>query len=285
MGKGGVGVGYGKGASLPEEQVRWVTGEEVERRRGAGERVRCFDCRGEEEYRRSTVPDAELLSQAQLMFQREALQPLVDELCAPGSADELVFFANTAGPVGIAAGRDVYVMAFLAECGLPLERMARLTGGLNAWKAERRPCVARPAGGAVTAAASAGLDALLAQLELPHLAEPLASTSLAELGSARPRSAEISRDQPVTIPPKHPNPGSAARNRGQASDARAAEGGRGGQARRATGAVQRGGEGKASVRGGGGSICGSGERNGRYGAKNRREVINSNTHAPRYAIE
>ena len=46
-----------------------------------------------------------------------------------------VLFANTAGRHGMTAGRDVWVMAFLREIGVPLERMARLEGGLNGWRA------------------------------------------------------------------------------------------------------------------------------------------------------
>uniref|UniRef100_A0A6S9SLR0 Uncharacterized protein n=1 Tax=Chrysotila carterae TaxID=13221 RepID=A0A6S9SLR0_CHRCT len=44
-----------------------------------------------------------------------------------------VLFANTAGVGSMAAGRDLWVMAFLVELGVPLGRMSRLAGGFLGW--------------------------------------------------------------------------------------------------------------------------------------------------------
>ena len=108
------------------------------------------------------MPGAESLSQSSLMFTRHLVQPLVDELLQGASgADDLVFFANTAGKEGMSAGRELFVMAFLAELGMPLERMARLEGGLNGWKASGRtapPPQVNSGGGKIDA-----LPALLAE--------------------------------------------------------------------------------------------------------------------------
>ena len=136
-----VGVGYGKGVGLPEERVRWLSPADVEAKQLAGGNVRFFDARDDHEWREGSVPGAESLPQTSLMFMRDRVQPLLDDLLSGASgADELVFFANTAGRGdGMTSGRDVYVMAFLLELGLPLERMARLEGGLNGWSKSGRP--------------------------------------------------------------------------------------------------------------------------------------------------
>jgi rhodanese-related sulfurtransferase len=175
-----VGVGYGKGASLPEEDVRWLTPAEIETRQQAGERLRLFDARDEHEYAAGSLPGAESLSQTNLMFNRANVQPLVDELLTGGGAHDLVFFANTAGPnTGMTSGREVYVMAYLLEVGLPLKRMARLSGGLRGWADSGRPT---PCGVAVADTRTLdGLDALLEQADLSRLrGDALARITLEE---------------------------------------------------------------------------------------------------------
>lgn len=177
-----VGVGYGKGASLPEEHVRWLTPDEIDAKQQRGLRLRFFDARDTGEFAAGTLPGAESLPQTQLMFMKKHAQPLIDDIIAgAGGADDLVLFANTAGVGnGMTSGRDVYVMAYLLELGVPLERMARLTGGLNAWKASGRP-TPKPAS-PVTAGVS-GLADLLEASDLGRLVEPLASLTLTQLQS------------------------------------------------------------------------------------------------------
>ena len=116
-----VGVSYGKNATLPDEQVRWLTPEEIEQRVEKGERIRFFDARDVMEDNMGSLPGAESLAQSSLMFAKQDVQPILDDLLANFSTyDVLIFFANTAGPnSGITSGRDVYVMAYLHELGVP----------------------------------------------------------------------------------------------------------------------------------------------------------------------
>jgi hypothetical protein len=60
---GMVGVSYGKGASLPEGEVRWVSPEDVERMQKSGKRLRLFDARDTQEWEAGSVPGAESLPQ------------------------------------------------------------------------------------------------------------------------------------------------------------------------------------------------------------------------------
>jgi hypothetical protein len=134
-----VGVGYGKG--IGEDEERWLTPEEIEAKQQRGERLRFFDARHESEYAAGTLPGAESLAQTAIMFNRDAIRTLIDDLLSgAGGASDLVFFANTGGAGGsMSAGRDVYVIAFLRRLGLPLARMSRLSGGLRGWHASGRP--------------------------------------------------------------------------------------------------------------------------------------------------
>ena len=175
-----VGVSYGKNATLPDEQVRWLTPEEIEQRVEKGERIRFFDARDVMEYNTGSLPGAESLAQSSLMFAKQDVQPILDDLLANFSTyDVLIFFANTAGPnSGITSGRDVYVMAYLHELGVPLERMARLAGGLSGWASSGRPT---PPSGALGSNSDARLPSLQAMLDLAslnHLQEPLAELTL-----------------------------------------------------------------------------------------------------------
>ena len=134
-----VGVGYVKG--IGEDEERWLTPEEIEAKQQRGERLRFFDARHESEYAAGTLPGAESLAQTAIMFNRDAIRTLIDDLLSgAGGASDLVFFANTGGAGGsMSAGRDVYVIAFLRRLGLPLARMSRLSGGLRGWHASGRP--------------------------------------------------------------------------------------------------------------------------------------------------
>lgn len=134
-----VGVGYGKG--IGEDEERWLTPEEIEAKQQRGERLRFFDARHESEYAAGTLPGAESLAQTAIMFNRDAIRTLIDDLLSgAGGASDLIFFANTGGAGGsMSAGRDVYVIAFLRRLGLPLARMSRLSGGLRGWHASGRP--------------------------------------------------------------------------------------------------------------------------------------------------
>mmetsp|Transcript_36877 Transcript_36877/g.122255 ORF Transcript_36877/g.122255 Transcript_36877/m.122255 type:complete len:229 (+) Transcript_36877:110-796(+) len=187
-----VGVGYGKGATLPDEEVRWLTPEQVDGLR-AGEGVRLLDARDAPEFQKASLPGAESLPQSTLMFSRGKVQALVDELVG-SQAGELCFFANTAGPnAGMTAGREVYVMAFLLELGLPLTRMARLRGGLNGWVESGRP--APPAGREVAPqlpAVSGGLRGLCEGAGLGHLAAALPPSLTLEAAAAAATSSRQS---------------------------------------------------------------------------------------------
>lgn len=184
-----VGVGYGKGISLPEEQVRWVTPDEADARLARGERIRFFDARDPAEFDKGSLPGAESLPQSTLMFNRAQVQPLIDELVAGGGgAADLVFFANTAGPnSGMTAGREVFVIAFLMECGLPLARMARLSGGLHGWTKSGRPT---PPPALASMSAVDSLATLIAEAGLPDISRLSTEVTLGalveKLGAGRP---------------------------------------------------------------------------------------------------
>lgn len=163
------GISYGKGAALPEGSERWLSPDEIDEGVAAGKRYRFFDARDQKEVDEiGTIPGAEALAQSTLMFMLQQVQPLIDALLAGDyQADELVFFANTAGISGMSAGRELYVMAYLHEVGVPIERMARLAGGFHGWRDSGRPVQSSfgAPGGAFV-----GLDAFLAQANLGHLA-------------------------------------------------------------------------------------------------------------------
>jgi rhodanese-related sulfurtransferase len=89
-----VGVGYVKG--IGEDEERWLTPEEIEAKQQRGERLRFFDARHESEYAAGTLPGAESLAQTAIMFNRDAIRTLIDDLLSgAGGASDLVFFANT----------------------------------------------------------------------------------------------------------------------------------------------------------------------------------------------
>ena len=171
-----VGVGYGKGASVDESQVRWATPEELELRRSSAEKLWLLDARDQAEHELGTIPGAISLAQTDLMFRRHALQGTIDEII---SANDVILFANTAGPnSGITAGRDVWVMAFLHELGKPMAQMARLRGGFRGWQDAGMP-VEFP--GPAQAPLPKTVDELLTCHGLVHLQQELAGESLQQL--------------------------------------------------------------------------------------------------------
>jgi hypothetical protein len=118
------------------------------------------------------------------MFDKERLEPLIGSLTSGSHADELIFFANTAGEGnGMTAGRDVYVMAYLLEVGVPLRRMARLKQGFHGWKASGRPVV-QPLNASPSVPLSDGLPGFLELSGMGHLAEPLVTLSLESCAKA-----------------------------------------------------------------------------------------------------
>jgi hypothetical protein len=168
------GVSYGKGAPVDEAQVRWLTPEDIDERIASGARLRLIDARDKDkEFCQGSLPGAISLGQTDLMFNRESYSTLIDELVR--GSDEIVLFANTGGPnTGMTSGRDVAVLYFLFEMGVPYARMARLTGGLRGWADSGRPTPVPPRGGAGLNI-SGGLAAFLCSIQLDHLAEPLLS--------------------------------------------------------------------------------------------------------------
>ena len=81
------------------------------------------------------------------------------------------------------SGREVYVMQFLNEVGVPLERMARLAGGLRGWTESGRS--APPRGGhSVESAVVGSMSELLEANDLGRLVEATQGLALAELVQA-----------------------------------------------------------------------------------------------------
>lgn len=168
-----VGVGYGKGADLPEASVRWVSAAEVwAQMEASGSSSRAplllLDARDTTEFEAGTLPGATSLAQNALMFEREKdprVRSILESVLADASR-EVVLFANTAGTGGMVAGRDVWVMAFFHELGVPLDRMARLQGGLNGWRQASLPVELPSRAGALGLHNS--LEALLSAAGVPQ---------------------------------------------------------------------------------------------------------------------
>ena len=113
-----VGVGYGKGAEVDESKVRWISPEELEDLRARNIPLRILDARDEEEFKQGSVPGAISMAQTSIMFAMAKVKVIIDQLVAGPDDEQIVMFANTAGPnSGMTAGREVYVMAYLHELG------------------------------------------------------------------------------------------------------------------------------------------------------------------------
>jgi len=184
------GVSYGKGVDLPEGSVRWISGFDTHTRIAGGGRPWLLDARDSAEHYAGTLPGATSLAQNMLMLQRnERVQMVLDAILADESR-EIILFANTAGVGGLLAGRDLWVMAFLHELGVPFGRMARLDGGFYGWcdaslpvEMPRRPD---------TLDVQSSLESLLVVTGLPHVQSQLSAAgetlqSCAAL-SAKPRA-------------------------------------------------------------------------------------------------
>jgi len=113
--------------------------------------------------------------QTAIMFTTGQVKPLLDEVVAGPEGERIVLFANTAGPnTGMTAGREVYVMSYLHELGVPMEKMARLSGGFFGWQKSGRP-VEMPG---AAAARVDDLESFLADAQLAHLEPTLANETL-----------------------------------------------------------------------------------------------------------
>ena len=182
------GISYGKGAVVDETQVRWITPAQLEVRIARREPLRLCDARDEKEFVEGSLPGAVLLGQTCLMFSlRGKVKGLLDSIVA-GEMD-IVLFANTGGPnSGMQAGRDVYVMAYLHELGVPYSRMWRLDGGVFGWRESGRP-LPLPEDGAPSVSTSS-LGAFLHSAGLGHLSDTLSGETLEgcaeDLGRSRP---------------------------------------------------------------------------------------------------
>ena len=174
-----VGVGYGKGATVDESQVRWVTADELEELRSREVPLRILDARDKHEFEAGSIPGAVSLAQSSIMFMVDQVRPLMDEILAGPADEQVVMFANTAGPnSGMTAGREVYVMAYLHELGLPMHKMERLSGGFRGWQESGRFGLARN---------------IAHILSLTHASHPGVSTCcvLGWRGTPRPRRPEL----------------------------------------------------------------------------------------------
>ncbi|KAL1529899.1 hypothetical protein AB1Y20_000827 [Prymnesium parvum] len=176
------GASYGAAADfnkLRDEDIRWVSAEELRRWQAAARPLLLLDVRNDPERAAGTIPGSQPFSQGKLFLDWHAMQPQIDRIVAAAAeapAVEIVLFANTGGPNGPSAGRDLYVLNFLHEMGVPLERMARLEGGFQQWRREGYEALPPPRPPAATS-----LGALLEEAGLTHLAEPLAGESLEHL--------------------------------------------------------------------------------------------------------
>ena len=127
--------------TIDESLVRWCpAADALERQKTDGAIL--LDTREPPEFSEGTLPGAWLLGQSALMFDRDALRPLLDEIktATVEARREIILFANTANPAGGHCGRDLWVLNFLWEVEqIPIDRLARLEGGLRRWRDDGRP--------------------------------------------------------------------------------------------------------------------------------------------------
>jgi rhodanese-related sulfurtransferase len=167
--------------TIDESLVRWCPAADALERQTDG--AIFLDTREPPEFYEGTLPGALLLGQSALMFDRDAQRPLLDELkiAAVEARREIILFGNTAGPAGGHCGRDLWVLNFLWEVEqVPIDRLARLEGGLRRWRDDGRPLQPGRTRHALDDVGSAGGDAersawlvLLERSGLSHLASEL----------------------------------------------------------------------------------------------------------------
>lgn len=227
LGCGGGMGGFGESKLVAEAEIRFVDADELQGWRQQGRRIVLLDVRERSDYQGGTIVGAENLPQGDIYINREAAMPLVEAVAAQAAESELVLFANTGGSDGMMASRDLYVLSILAELGgVPVERMVRLRGGLNGWKAAGLPV--EPALAPAPAKATS-LVALLDAAGLAHLAEPLADVSLGQLADVlaegRSHLLELAKAKGVKLPDRQKLAKALSRNQAAADSASAAAGG------------------------------------------------------------
>ena len=176
------GATYGAAADFnkfEDEQIRWITVHELHDRQAAGEEYMVYDVRDQSDYNVGTIPGAQHLPQGEMFLNLPAMKPRILEAAAKAARAELVLFANTGGVNGPAASRDLYVLNVLVLeefGGVPINRILRLKGGLNEWKAAGFACAPPP-----KPKAAGSIEALLQEASLSHLTAQLEGQSLESL--------------------------------------------------------------------------------------------------------
>ena len=165
------------------EDLRWVNAQQLAGWQADSRPLVLVDVREPGEHQGGTIPGAQNLPQGNLFIDYKKMLPQMNEIAARSQAGEadIVLFANTGGVAGAAASRDLYVLNFLnqvATPAVPVERLVRLEGGVNGWKAAGFALAPPP-----KPAATASLSALLDEAGLPHLAAALAEQSLQQLAA------------------------------------------------------------------------------------------------------
>lgn len=134
-------MGYGL-PSYDGSEFRFVTCEEALRLQDAG-RALVVDVRDLQDtgaargWASGHVQAAVSLPSGELMFAPKDAEPKVAALLARLTAEPTtvaVVCSNTGAAGGPFAGRCLYVAGFLRERGVPAEQVARLEGGVNAWR-------------------------------------------------------------------------------------------------------------------------------------------------------
>ena len=176
------GATYGAAADFnkfEDDQIRWITVHELHDRQTAGEELVLYDVRDQRDYSAGTIPGAEHLPQGDMFLNLLSMKPRILEAATKAAHAELVLFANTGGVNGPAASRDLYVLNVLVLeefGGVPLNRILRLKGGLNEWKAAGFACAPPP-----RPKVAGSIEVLLEDASLAHLAAQLEGQSLESL--------------------------------------------------------------------------------------------------------
>jgi len=123
--------------------------------------LQVIDAREASEFEKGTVRGAHRLGKSDLMFHpdEEWIKALVRSLV--DSTDSICVLSGE-GMVGQNTSRDLFVIWYLHESGVPLTRMGRLIGGFRAWSAANLPLeLVRPPG-------VADVDELLQSAQVPE---------------------------------------------------------------------------------------------------------------------